>query len=148
MIERVELAGAGHAALLVTPPRRVIDVHEVVNRFAFHGSHAVRVAGVLARVALAISGALEASRIDHGCGDVLTRYGDPRAEIVDDASRDGCGAALLNCHEVRHLLENAELPFLEVSVPVNRARSWTTRLERAIADVVDVDRTTLTGPPE
>lgn len=108
----------------------ILSVH-AVNQDA-DADQALSVAGVLARVALNVSGALEATAQDHGCRRPLYRD-DDAAEVVDAQRFDGCRL---------HICEPDEVgpPSLTLFVPPNRERAWIAYLERAISELFERDR--------
>lgn len=101
---------------------------------------ALDVAGLLARVALDVDGALEATAQDHECYRRLYRD-DPvdGAEVVDAERFHGCRRFLVLGEP-----GDEEPPRLVLHVPPNRERAWTAWLERVAEDVLALDRAILT----
>lgn len=146
IVERSIHRLADHVILCVRPA--VNDVQgDDLDGWAQHAEDAVSVAGVLSRVALKVSGALEATAQDHKCLGVLYRDDVDGAEVVDAERFHGCRLFLVTGEADGHILAGGRMPHLIVHVPPNRVRAWTEHLTRAVDQVLALDHTALTAAP-
>ena len=70
-------------------------------------------------------------------------------EVVDgwQAEDEHCRVFLADTTREGHLMADGHLPRLVAHVPANRERGWIDYLTRAIDQVVELDRRTLTESP-
>lgn len=141
----------GHCIIFVrsTLPRAVDILAPLVDGFdpqdADHWleltSTAVDLAGILARVAVAVTPSVVLGPPGHRCdrsAQSLEYFDEderPEPEIERATFGDGqCGVYLGNVAR-GDILDDARLPSLEVTVPANRLRSWLAHLAAQIEDV-------------
>jgi hypothetical protein len=139
-----------------------LDAHVILvveaTRDDLDAEQALTVVGILARLALNVSGALEATAQDHKCRGRLYRDDDtPDAEVVDAYRNGGCCDAFLIDPETYNAARDRgdysegdfeyalDAPTLAVHVPANREKSWTAYLHTAIDNLIERDRALITA---